>query len=577
MHYNIIDNINVRGGSFLTIKTDKISVEQICAIIDEMYHCMDDYLYVYDIINDFYYISPNAAERFDMPSNNFNNVLEAHHRFVFPDDMPVLQKDFDKIVSGECKSHNLQYRWMSKDHKPIWINCRGTVSYEGDRPAFMVGCINEIGKTQKADNISGLLGLASLQQFLETYKDALPKGFVIRLGLDDFKEINEKLGSDYGDMLLRETAKYIGDCLLENQKLYRAVSDEFIIIDFDGNSTEQAVEEYKSIRHAIDSFVEANHYEAVFTISGGILEAEDCIANNFTDIMKFSEFALNEAKRRGKNCCYIFTHKDYDKFLRKRHLTQLLRRSVTRDFEGFEAYLQPLFATSSNELYGAEALMRFRTDEYGMVSPAEFIPVLEETGLIMPVGKWMLHKSLELCNTIHKYIPNFRISINISYIQVLKSSIISDILSAVDEHSISPSTVIIELTESGLVTADSRIDKLWSRMKEEGIRLALDDFGTGYSNFNYLKDLKPDIIKIDRSFTMKAIENPYEFNLLSLIANMAHNMELKVCIEGIENLEELDKIKNISPDYCQGYYFGRPCPFNEFMETYIQPKQNKII
>lgn len=554
----------------MTNSSVNVSVKQICSIIQEMYFCMDDYLYVYDLQNDFYYISPHAVERFNLPTNEFNNVVEMHKNFVYPADMPMLQEDLEKVLAGESKGHNLQYRWISKELEPIWINCRGTVGFDNGKPAYMVGCINEIGKTQKADNISGLLGLASLKSLLENNTIEAPKGFVLRLGIDDFKEINEKLGSAYGDMILKQTAKCIEDCLLKGQKLYRAVADEFIIIDFEGHSTEQAIEEYKSIRHSIDDFVENNHYEAVFTMSGGVLDSAACIQHVFADIMKLSEFSLNEAKRRGKNCCYVFESNDYDKFLRKRHLTQLLRRSVNHNFEGFEAYLQPLFTTDTNELYGAESLMRFHTAEFGMVSPAEFIPLLEETGLIMPAGKWMLNTALDMCNEIHKIKPDFRISINISYIQVLKSSIITDILTSVTEHSITPSTVIIELTESGLITADSRIDKLWARMKEKGIRLALDDFGTGYSNFNYLNDLKPDIIKIDRSFTMKAVENEYEFNFLSLMTNMAHNMNLKVCVEGIENTNELNKMKTLSPDYCQGYHFGRPCPFDEFIERFIK-------
>jgi EAL domain-containing protein (putative c-di-GMP-specific phosphodiesterase class I) len=248
---------------------------------------------------------------------------------------------------------------------------------------------------------------------------------------------------------------------------------------------------------------------------------------------------------------------------------QLLRKAVNNDFEGFEAYLQPLINADTNELYGAEALMRFHTEEFGMVSPGEFIPILEETGLIVPVGKWMLCKALEHCSQIHQYLPDFKISINISYIQVLKSNIITEILSAVADYDVLPSTVIIELTESGLVAPDSRISKLCSRMKESGIHLALDDFGTGYSNFHYFNDLQPDIIKIDRTFTVKAIENEYEFNLLSLMTNMAHSMNMRVCVEGIETVDELNKMKALAPDYCQGYYFGKPCPYEEFIENFV--------
>ena len=179
--------------------------------------------------------------------------------------------------------------------------------------------------------------------------------------------------------------------------------------------------------------------------------------------------------------------------------------------------------------------MRFRTEEFGMISPFEFIPLLEETGLIMPAGKWMLHRSLTICREFQSLMPDFHISINISYIQVMKSNIINEIISAVDMHGIDTSNVIIELTESGILESDSRVIKLVANLKNNGIRLALDDFGTGYSNFHY----------------------------------MVHSLNLKMCIEGIETNDELAKMSKLSPDYCQGYYWGKPCPYQEFQSLYI--------
>ena len=433
----------------------------------------------------------------------------------------------------------------------------------------MIGCINEIGVKQKADNVSGLLGITGLQQHLQDHSYTLQQGYLLRLGLDDFKEVNEKLGSDYGDMVLRRTAECISSCTKTGQLLFRAVADEFILLDTQCTNIKHAIAQYKLIRQTVDAFVEANHYEAVFTISSGILPCKTMKGRTFSDVMKLSEFSLNEAKRAGKNRAYIFEQADYDKFLRRKRITQLLRQSVTHDFEGFEAYLQPVFDSTTNRIYGAEALMRFRTEEFGMISPFEFIPLLEETGLIMPAGKWMLHRSLTICREFQSLMPDFHISINISYIQVMKSNIINEIISAVDMHGIDTSNVIIELTESGILESDSRVIKLVANLKNNGIRLALDDFGTGYSNFHYLNELKPDIIKIDRSFTLKALQNDYEYQLLSLMSNMVHSLNLKMCIEGIETNDELAKMSKLSPDYCQGYYWGKPCPYQEFQSLYI--------
>lgn len=547
-----------------------LTVAQICEAIDTLSPCMDDFVYVYDLVNDFYYISKLAVERFCLPSNQFHNVIENHAKFVYPADLPMLQQDLNELVAGKKKFHDLLYRWISVDNDPIWINCRGFVVRHEGTPLYMLGCINEIGARQKADNVSGLLGVTSLQASFLAEDTILPNGYLLRLGLDDFKEINEKLGSDYGDLILKRTAECITACLLPDQKLFRAVADEYLIVNFSKRSTEEAIEQYKRIRQTIDAFIKENNYEVIYTISGGILKSEQFNGCSFSDAMKFSEFSLNEAKRHGKNCCYVFCSEDYDKFLRRRKLSQLLKRAVIHNFEGFEAYLQPLINTNTNTIYGAESLMRFRTEEFGMISPGEFIPLLEETGLIIPVGKWMLNEALSFCQKLQKIIPNFKISINISYVQVVKSNIITDILNAVEYYQIPPSTVIIELTESGLVELDSRITKLWARLKEKGIYLALDDFGTGYSNFHYLNELKPDIIKIDRTFTIKAVTNDYEFKLLSLMSSMAHSLNLQICVEGVENTSELTRMKEVLPDYYQGYYFGKPCPFQEFQEKFIK-------
>ena len=184
--------------------------------------------------------------------------------------------------------------------------CRGTIISEGDKPLYLFGCINEIGAVQKADNVSGLLGESTLKSYIQQFLPKLPNGFLLRIGLDDFKKINEKLGTDYGDRMLKRTADDISSCILPGQKIYRVQSDEFIVLDFAGGTEAIAIDLYKRIRSFISKFVADNHYEAVFTISAGLLTSENIIQHTYSDIMKYSDFSLNEAKRQGKNLCYIF-------------------------------------------------------------------------------------------------------------------------------------------------------------------------------------------------------------------------------------------------------------------------------
>ncbi len=545
--------------------------EKYCRFIEVLNPCMDDYLYIYDMQKDFYQISPGALKRFKIQTNPFHNVVDGMHRFVYPEDMDMLAEDIEKLISGEKEFHNLQYRWLDHEGKPIWINCRGrALKDEQGRPEFLIGCINEIGEKQKADNTSGLLGESSLMTYMQEFAPKLPDGYILRMGIDNFKEINENRGIEYGDMILRKTAECIESVILPGQKLYRMVADEFIVVDFLGGSTRKAYKLYKKIQQKIGEFIEDNQYEAVYTISGGILSCSQMEDHSFSTIMKLSEFSLNEAKRKGKNRSYVFDEKVYQDFLGKKRLVSVMRQAIYNNFEGFEVYFQPIVDAETGKLKSAETLLRFQSEETGTIPPVVFIPLLEETGLIIPVGKWVLKQACFRCQEIQKNIPDFRVSVNLSYVQVKKSNVLKEIISNVEKYELEPGSLMIELTESGFLESDSNFIKLCDGLKENGIVLALDDFGTGYSNFHYLYDLSPNVIKIDRSFTVKALQNTYEHALLEHIIQMIHSIKLRICIEGIETDEELAKINVLGPDFIQGYFFGKPCPYDVFYENHVR-------
>lgn len=576
---------------------NSFSREQMEYIVELFNPCMDDYLYVFDLQKDFYKISKHATDRFLLPGETFDNAAKEHHTFVYTEDQPRLDEEFNRIMNGEIVFHNMHYRWLDREGHPVWINCRGRVLNDADgRPHFLVGCINEIGQKQKADNVSGLLGESSLSAYVEQFGEGLPDGFFLRIGIDDFRDINGDFGMEYGDYILKSTADCISANIKPGQKLYRVLADEFMVVDFSGGDMEAATELYKAIRKSLDVFIEENGYKSVFTISAGAVDTAKT-SGTYKNIMKLSEYALNTAKGLGKNRCYIFMKEDYDGFLRKKQITRQLHHAVNHGFEGFETYYQPIVDTKTRRLVGAEALMRFsmpekiqagesekevvcvKEDENGAkdavrwerISPVEFIPLLEETGLIIPAGKWMLHQAISTCSRWQKYIPDFRININLSYVQVMKSRVLTEILTALRLYGLEPSAVGIELTESGYLDSNTHFKKLWDGLKKNGVLVILDDFGTGYSNLHCLGDLRPNYIKIDRSFTLKALNNQYEHDLMTQIITMTHKLGLTLCVEGIETESEFKKISELDPDYIQGFLFGRPQSAEEFYENLIGP------
>ena len=545
--------------------------ELFCGMIEAFDPCMDDYLYVFDVQNDQYYISKKSMKRFALPSFQFTHVLDTHRKFVYEEDIEMLEADLEKVMSGEKLEHNLTYRWMSVDGEPIWINCRGRIIIGADgKPQFLVGCINEVGTKPIADNVSGLLESFAIKDAWNQQDNTMTNGFVLRIGIDNFKTINEKLGVEYGDFIIHEVANCILDCIHEGQMVFRVVADEFMIIDTAGGTAKDAKALYRKVRSVVDHLIRRDNYKAFFTISGGVISGEALEQLDYNELLKYTQFALSEAKARGKNQVYYFQVEDYEKFLRRRKILVELRKAVSNDFEGFDVFFQPIITRGGKDLYAAESLLRFWTSEKETVSPTEFIPILEESGLIIPVGKWVLHRALEMCVKCREKRPDFKVSVNLSYIQILKSNFFKDVTEALEQYKLRPDSLIIELTESGYVENSPVVRKLWEQLKDRGVLIAIDDFGTGYSNLQSIGNMMPDIIKLDRGFTVKALNNNYEHQLMDQIIQLIHSVDLKVCVEGVETMEELTEIERLSADCIQGYYYGKPCEKQAFYKDFVE-------
>ncbi|HBD65699.1 MAG: EAL domain-containing protein [Lachnospira sp.] len=556
-----------------------MSKKQIEDAIRILNPCMNDYLYVFDLKEDYYVISKHATERFILPSDKFYNATKKHEDFVYPEDISMLGKEIEQIKAGKKKFHDMKYRWLDKHNNPVWINCRGSVLFdENTQPHYLVGCINEIGVKPEADNVSGLLGEYALDRYIkDTCTDNIPDGFIIRMSIDNFSTINADFGMSYGDFILKRTAECILESIKPTQKLFKAGSDEFIIVDFNGSSINEAVDIYKQCKKHINNFIENNRYNTIYTLSAGIINTRD-ITLEEENYVKLSEFALKTAKDNGRNNYYIYSKTDYDSYKRKLYISKALHNAVNEDFKGFQVFYQPVVDASTYMLTGAEALMRFSikkegVDECEYISPVEFIPVLEETGLIIPAGRWILEQSAKQCSIWNEHVKDFRVNINVSYIQVMKSDVFSDIMSVIDKYSLQPSCIGIELTESGYLDSSTHFNHLWRKLKDNGVYVILDDFGTGYSNLHCLSDLKPNYIKIDRTFTLKALKNKYDYKLMTYIIDMAHSLGLKLCIEGVETSDDLRQLRQSGVDYIQGYLFGKPYPAVEFEKRYVNDEK----
>ena len=533
--------------------------------------CMDDYLYIIDLQKDTCNISQSAVKRFMMENNSFSDALNGCLRLVYEDDRPLFAEHYQSIIEGKEKNHNIRYRWLDKDEMPVWINCRGKVIDDKDgAPHYLVGCVNEIGNTQKAHNISGLLGESEMHSYISANIRDSSSLFLMHIGIDSFNAINGMLGVEYGDYVLKSVADCIKECLSDGQRLYHMVADEYMIVDEKSRTKEEVMLLHKEIQNRIEDFIISEKYKVVFTISTGIIPAK-LLLKYYDEYRKIAVFSLKQAKSLGGNGTYFFDIKDYESFLRKEKIKSVLRNAVANDFEGFEAYYQPIVDCSSGKVIGAEALMRFFMDsEDGRenISPMEFIPLLEETGLIIPAGRYVLNEAAEMCSEMQQYIPGFKMNVNVSYVQIIQGKVEHDILTAIRNNSLKPESICIEMTESGFMDMTPSFCRFRKTLDDNNINFVIDDFGTGYSNFHCIRDMNPSYVKMDKDFTAKAMNDARDNELYRNIIPLVHSIDVRICAEGIEERDWYLKMKEMQVDYLQGYYFGRPCRKEQFIQQY---------
>lgn len=560
------------GGKMSYLSTlQGMSLEQIRSVIEILQQSSDAYMFILDLNEDIYMLAEKATKRFPFHSTVIENCTEVLKQVIYPSDYEMVVADIEKCSSGEKDGHTLEYRWLDRMGRVVWISCRGTVvtGMEGHR--LLIGMVSELGKKAKADNITGLRREARFRLDMEAVLRDAPASvrYLMRIGIDNFKEINEKEGAEAGDEVLRELAECIIKTVDESVDVYRLVADEFMVVDTGRGARKEPRAVYRQIQETIAATARKKEYSRFYTVSAGVLE-DDFPGGTVEEVMRFTEFALNEAKRNGRNQMILFDRAAYNVYLERLDIRKSLRQDVNHDFRGFEVFYQPIVSAADYKLIGAEALLRWNNEKFGNVSPAVFIPILEESGLIIPVGQYVLWEAARTCKKWKQYIPEFHINVNLSYVQLYKSDLMRDVEHCIQEVGIDPESLVLELTESGYIETNDRIMELFRNLKSKKIDLALDDFGTGYSNMRYLKEIDAKTVKIDRSFVVQALRNEYDYNIISHIIDMVHSLGSVVCMEGIEEKEDLSKMIATKPDMIQGYYFGKPAPAEQFERQFLE-------
>ncbi|MFC5471717.1 putative bifunctional diguanylate cyclase/phosphodiesterase [Cohnella suwonensis] len=419
-----------------------------------------------------------------------------------------------------------------------------------------------------------LTGLPNRALFRERLQEALTNPFgsaysaaVLHLDIKRFKNVNDSLGHAVGDRLLVQLAKRLEACLDRDDLLARPGADEFVIFLGKVSSVHEVQQKAENILSAFDQPVNVDEYELFVAPSVGIAVYPDG-GTEADSLIRNSDTAMYFAKERGIDL-HLYTEDMNDKLLERLSIENDMRRGIERK-EFFLVY-QPKIDTRSGKTVGAEALIRWNHPTKGMISPAQFIPVAEDTGLIVPLGEWVLS---EACRQLKAWeAQGFRpiqVSVNLSSRQFEKKDLISRIRNIISEYRVDPACLQLELTESSVMQTPELSNHTLYQLKKSGLSIALDDFGTGYSSFSYLPHLPLDVLKIDKGFVKDVTVNPDNAAIVTAMIALAHNLGLKVICEGVETKEQLDFLKDRDCDEIQGFYYSRPLPPEEFEKWLVR-------
>ncbi|MFL8633505.1 phosphodiesterase PdcB [Clostridioides difficile] len=546
-------------------ESNSLSLDHIEIFFELLSQSTEDYIFFWDINRNKFKISSAIFDEFNLSKEIESDLVNCWSKIVYPDDVQIWKDDIQELLDGKKGEHNLEYRLINKYEEIVWISCRGKVYVSDDlKTILLVGRIKNIGEKNKFDSITGTWNREQFEHRMNyLIKEKIYKnGAMFIMDVDNFKNINEKYGHSYGDKVLRAIATEVLEYLPKDVRLYRLDGDEFAF--FYPMCTKETIEKiyekihmYTNTQHEIES----NKYYCTIT-AGVAMYPED--GDNYLDLFKHADIALDIAKISGKNRIKFFSQKLYENKLKVISMQQKLRECVENNFNDFELFFQPQVNAITKEVIGAEVLLRWHSSTYGEVSPVEFIPILEQSNLIIPVGKWIIKEAVKQCKEWHKINPDFKISVNVSYIQLKEDFFRDFIVECLVEYQLRPEFLILELTENCWIPDINLLNDKFISLKGIGVYIAIDDFGTGYSSLNYLKELSVNIIKIERSFVKNITYNSYEYTFLEYIIKLAHIINLKVCVEGIESYEEYDIVKSLGVDIIQGFLFGRPVSASEF-------------
>lgn len=412
-----------------------------------------------------------------------------------------------------------------------------------------------------------LTHLPNRMLFLDRLRHALTRSertdqklAVLFLDLDNFKVINDSLGHEVGDQLLISVAERLRGSMRSGDTAARLGGDEFILLLEEIHSVQEAERVAQRLHDVLKEPFFVGQREIFITPSIGIAIGTSADERP-DDLLRNADVAMYRAKRNGRACYEIFDPVMHKRVMQRLELEHKLRQAIER--REFVVHYQPKLDLATGKIVEMEGLIRWQHPEQGLISPSEFIPVAEETGLVIPIGRWILH---EACSQMQDWRLRFRghapskVSVNLSAVQLRMPSVVDDVAATLRETGLDPSCLCLEITESAVIDNAELAMTTLKSLKDLGVELAIDDFGTGYSSLSYLKRFTVDVLKIDQTFVDELDGDQENAVIVGVTIRLAHALGMRVVAEGVETQSQLDRLKELDCDLAQGYYVARPQP-----------------
>lgn len=510
------------------------------------------------------YFSPRWKAILGFEEHELPNCLDSWHARVHPDDRDSLTAQVAAHVAGRKDQFECEHRVLHKDGSYRWVRARGLAVFDPQgKPLRMAGSLNDITHARGHDTLTGLpnrvLYMDLIERAIERIRRHPEHCFaVLCLDMDRFKIVNDSLGHLRGDELIVAISKRLQKCLRAADTVARLGGDEFSILLDDIAEASDATRVVRRIQHELEEPFQLDGRDVFTSASIGIALASPTYKRP-EEILRDADSALNRAKALGKS-----RHEVFDKGMHERALAILrletdLRQAI--EARQLQVFYQPIISLETGKITGFEALVRWKHVERGFVPPDEFIPLAEETGLVVQIDRFVMH---EACNTLARFLKSqpqagrLTISVNVSKREFAQNDFVDAIEQTLKETGLDPSSLCLEITESAIMDNAVLAESVLNRLKAQNIQLVMDDFGTGYSSLSYLHRMPFAVLKVDRSFVGRMTSKQENAELVRTIIDMANNLTLRVTAEGVETQEQLDKLRSFKCHSAQGYFFSRP-------------------